>query len=157
MANSGKTTILYKLAFGEVVVTQPTIGSNIEEVDHQNLKLQVWDLGGQTTLRQTWSSYYVNTAAVILMVDSTDRGRIAAVKDELFRLLGNESLDPSSGVLIFANKQDLPDAMTVLELTDALQLHAVKGKQWHVQPSCALTGEGLREGLDWVCARCSGT
>lgn len=34
LANSGKTTILYKLAFGEVVVTQPTIGSNIEEVEH---------------------------------------------------------------------------------------------------------------------------
>jgi ADP-ribosylation factor-like protein 5B len=72
-------------------------------------------------------------------------------------LLGEESLQPSSGVLILANKQDLPDAMTVLELTDALQLHAVKGKQWHVQPSCALTGEGLKEGLDWVCARCAGT
>ena len=56
-----------------------------------------------------------------------------------------------------ATNVKLPDAMSVLELTDALQLHAVKGKQWHVQPSCALTGEGLREGLDWVCARCAGT
>ena len=46
MANSGKTTILYKLSFGEVIVTQPTIGCNIEEVEHQNVKLSVWDLGG---------------------------------------------------------------------------------------------------------------
>jgi len=46
MANSGKTTILYKLSLGEVVITQPTIGSNIEEVEHSNIKLQVWDLGG---------------------------------------------------------------------------------------------------------------
>ena len=46
MANSGKTTILYKLSLGEVVVTQPTIGSNVEEVQHPNLKMQVWDLGG---------------------------------------------------------------------------------------------------------------
>jgi ADP-ribosylation factor-like protein 5B len=46
MANSGKTTILYKLSLGEVIVTQPTIGSNVEEVQHENLKMQVWDLGG---------------------------------------------------------------------------------------------------------------
>ena len=37
--NSGKTTILYKLALGEVVVTQPTIGSNVEEVSHKNVRL----------------------------------------------------------------------------------------------------------------------
>jgi GTPase SAR1 family protein len=30
--NAGKTTILYKLALNEVIVTQPTIGSNVEEV-----------------------------------------------------------------------------------------------------------------------------
>ena len=46
MQNSGKTTILYKLSLGEIIVTQPTIGSNVEEVNHQNLKMQVWDLGG---------------------------------------------------------------------------------------------------------------
>ena len=46
MNNAGKTTILYKLALDEVIVTEPTIGSNVEEVSHQNLKLQVWDLGG---------------------------------------------------------------------------------------------------------------
>lgn len=37
--NSGKTTILYKLSLGEVIVTQPTIGSNVEEVAHKNIKL----------------------------------------------------------------------------------------------------------------------
>ena len=44
--NAGKTTILYKLSLGEVVVTSPTIGSNVEEVNHNNVKFQVWDLGG---------------------------------------------------------------------------------------------------------------
>ena len=39
MNNAGKTTILYKLALDEVIVTQPTIGSNVEEVKHQNLKM----------------------------------------------------------------------------------------------------------------------
>lgn len=56
-----------------------------------------------------------------------------------------------------ANKQDLPDAMTVAELSDVLQLHTIKGHEWHIQASCALTGEGLWEGLSWVAAHCSGS
>ena len=39
MNNAGKTTILYKLALDEVVVTEATIGSNVEEVKHKNIKL----------------------------------------------------------------------------------------------------------------------
>lgn len=38
----GKTTILFKLSLGEVVVTHPTIGSNVEEVRHGGVHLHVW-------------------------------------------------------------------------------------------------------------------
>lgn len=48
---AGKTTILYRLQVGEVVVTIPTIGFNVEQVTYKNLKFQVWDLGGQTSIR----------------------------------------------------------------------------------------------------------
>lgn len=47
----GKTTILYRLQVGEVVTTIPTIGFNVEQVTYKNLKFQVWDLGGQTSIR----------------------------------------------------------------------------------------------------------
>ena len=43
--NAGKTTILYKLLFDEVVMTAPTIGSNVEEVVYKNIKFNMWDLG----------------------------------------------------------------------------------------------------------------
>ena len=46
--------------------------------------------------------------------------------------------------------QDLKDAMTVAELTDVLGLLSVRSHEWHVQPSCALTGEGLHDGLAWI-------
>ena len=65
--NAGKTTTLYKLHLGEVVMTQPTIGSNVESIKHNNVHFEVWDLGGQTTLRNSWQSYYRNTASVIMM------------------------------------------------------------------------------------------
>jgi len=52
-------------------------------------------------------------------------------------------------LLVFANKQDLPNAMSVAELTDKLGLHSLKRK-WFIQAACATTGDGLYEGLDWL-------
>ena len=70
---AGKTTILYRLQAGEVVTTIPTIGFNVETVTYKNLKFQVWDLGGQTSIRPYWRCYYTNTDAIIYVVDSADR------------------------------------------------------------------------------------
>ena len=104
--NAGKTTTLYKLHLGEVVMTQPTIGSNVELVKHNNVHFEVWDLGGQQTLRNSWQSYYRNTASVIMMVDSTDRGRMRLVKEELFRLLGCEELSQVSVLVLGRGRTD---------------------------------------------------
>ncbi|KAJ7294116.1 hypothetical protein O6H91_Y002500 [Diphasiastrum complanatum] len=153
--NAGKTTTLYKLHLGEVVVTQPTVGSNVEEITYKNIKFEVWDLGGQERLRTSWATYYRGTHAIILVVDSTDRARIAVIKDELFRLLQHEDLQ-SSVVLVFANKQDLKDAMKPAEISDALSLYAIKNHDWHIQACCALTGEGLYDGLGWIAHRVTG-
>ena len=92
MANSGKTTILYKLSLGQVIITQPTVGSNVEEVNHQNLKMQVWDLGGQEKLRSHWDSYYQNTSAIIYVIDSADESQLLTSKVEFFNLLVNTDL-----------------------------------------------------------------
>lgn len=84
---AGKTTILYRLQVGEVVTTIPTIGFNVEQVTYKNLKFQVWDLGGQTSIRPYWRCYYSNTDAIIYVVDSVDRDRIGISKDELLYML----------------------------------------------------------------------
>lgn len=84
---AGKTTILYRLQVGEVVTTIPTIGFNVEQVTYKNLKFQVWDLGGQTSIRPYWRCYYSNADAVIYVVDSVDRDRIGISKDELLYML----------------------------------------------------------------------
>ncbi|KAG8330665.1 Arf GTPase arl1 [Homalodisca vitripennis] len=84
---AGKTTILYRLQVGEVVTTIPTIGFNVEQVTYKNLKFQVWDLGGQTSIRPYWRCYYSNTDAIIYVVDSADKDRIGISKDELLYML----------------------------------------------------------------------
>ena len=109
----------------------------------------MWDLGGQESSRASWSTYYKQTNAVMLVVDSTDRERIPIIKTELERMLSSEQLK-SAVLLVFANKQDVKDAMTAAEISDALGLHAVKDHGWHIQESCALTGFGLTDGMDWI-------
>ena len=64
--------------------------------------------------------------------------------------------NPKCCVLVFANKQDLPDAMTVVELTETLGLDTIANRDWHVQACCALSGMGLNEGLSWIAAKVTG-
>ncbi|XP_064380935.1 putative ADP-ribosylation factor-like protein 5C isoform X2 [Dromaius novaehollandiae] len=150
--NAGKTTILYQLVTREVVHTCPTVGSNVEEVVLRGTHFLVWDLGGQETLRSAWSSYYCNTEFVILVIDSSDRERLPATREELHKMLAHEDLRRAA-VLILANKQDVKDSMTTSEISRLLTLGSIKDHAWHIQGCCALTGEGLPAGLAWMQSR----
>lgn len=146
---AGKTTILYKLKLGEIVTTIPTIGFNVETVEYKNICFTVWDVGGQDKIRPLWRHYFQNTQGLIFVVDSNDRDRIAEAEKELRNMLAEDELRDAV-LLVFANKQDLPNAMTAAELTDKLQLNSLRGKNWYIQATCATQGHGLYEGLDWL-------
>ena len=146
---AGKTTILYKLKLREIVTTIPTIGFNVEKVEYKNISFTVWDVGGQDKIRPLWRHYYTNTQGLIFVVDSNDRDRIDAARDEMHRMLNEDELRESV-LLVFANKQDLPNAMSAAEMTDKLGLHQMRQRQWYIQACCATTGDGLYEGLDWL-------
>lgn len=146
---AGKTTILYRMQIGEVVTTIPTIGFNVETVSYKNIKFQVWDLGGQTSIRPYWRCYYANTDAVIYVIDSQDRDRISTSKEELMQMLEEEELKDAA-LLVFANKQDMEGAMSVTEVSEYLGLTQLKMRTWTIFKCSAKTGEGLTEGLDWL-------
>ena len=146
---AGKTTILYKLKLGEIVTTIPTIGFNVETVEYKNLKFTVWDVGGQDKLRPLWRHYFQNTNGVIFVVDSNDKDRVAQARDELAKMLSEDELRDAV-LLVYANKQDLPNAMSTAEVTDKLGLHSLRQRNWFIQGCCATSGEGLYEGLDWL-------
>merc|ERR1712037_518984 len=152
---AGKTTILYKLKLGEVVTTIPTIGFNVETVEYKNLSFTVWDVGGQDKIRPLWRHYYQGTNGLIYVVDSNDRDRIEDAREELSKMI-NEDEMRDAVVLVFANKQDLPNAMTAAEITEKLGLQNLRNRQWFIQSACATTGDGLYEGLDWLSRTLSG-
>ena len=70
----------------------PTIGFNVETVQYKNLRFQVWDLGGQTSIRPYWRCYYQNTNAIIYVVDSCDVDRMGISRQELVAMLEEEEL-----------------------------------------------------------------
>lgn len=153
---AGKTTILYKLKLGEIVTTIPTIGFNVETVEYKNISFTVWDVGGQDKIRPLWRHYFVNTQGLIFVVDSNDRERINEAKEELAKMLEEEELKDSV-VLVFANKQDLPNAMSCSDVQEKLGLNMLRSRSWYIQSTCATHGTGLYEGLDWLSSQLSKT
>ncbi|CAE8620724.1 unnamed protein product [Polarella glacialis] len=145
---AGKTTLLYKLKLGEVVTTIPTIGFNVETVEYKNIRLTVWDIGGQDKIRKLWRHYYLGTHGVMFVVDSSDRDRIEDAREELWKMMKEEEMREAV-LLVFANKQDLPNAMAAEEVSEKLGLHALRNSQWRTQSTCATSGDGIHEGLDW--------
>ena len=123
-----------------------------------------------------WRHYFGGTDAVIMVVDSTDRERrgrqmlaaslrlwcrlltrvtsalhrrVQLARQELHRALDTDVLQ-GAHLLLLANKQDLRDAMGPGQLSTELALTDIRGRQWRIQGSSAVTGEGLKEGLDWL-------
>ncbi|XP_060698768.1 ADP-ribosylation factor 5-like [Hemiscyllium ocellatum] len=148
---AGKTTILYKLKLGEVVTTIPTIGFNVETLDYKNITFTVWDVGGQDKIRPLWRHYYQNTQGLIFVVDSNDQERVQESLEQLNKMINEDELS-NAVLLIFANKQDLPNAMTTEDLRAKLEPLATS-RTLHIQPTCATSGHGLYEGLDWLCQK----
>ena len=114
-----------------------------------NKQFQVWDLGGQTSIRPYWRCYYPNTDAIIFVVDSADSERMAVARGELAAMLEEEDLRDAI-LLVFANKQDQKGALNAQQISDALGLPEVRNRQWSIQETSALKGKGLFEGFDWL-------
>jgi small GTP-binding protein len=146
---AGKTTVLYKLKLGEHIKTITTIGFNVESLEYKGFHMNIWDVGGQDRIRALWRHYFHNTQGLIFVVDSNDTGRIEEAKEELHKLLEEDELRDAC-LLVYSNKQDLPNAIKPMEIGNKLKLNTISNRPWQVQGTCATTGDGLYEGLDWL-------
>lgn len=128
----------------------------------------MWDLGGQTSIRPYWRSYYANTAAVVFVVDSTDIERLEIAADELRSMLNEDELRDSA-LLVFANKQDQVNGLSELyfgsgvadtflqpgakgagEISEALKLGELRDRNWSIVACSCIDGKGINEGMDWL-------
>ncbi|KAJ5066665.1 adp-ribosylation factor f-related [Anaeramoeba ignava] len=147
---SGKTSILYRLALPDSVLTTiPTVGFNVETVTISNQKFEIWDIGGGSMIYYIWNHYLPGADAIIFVIDSTDQFRFDEVKTKLLGLLSHEE-SKNLPVLIFANKQELPTACKPKEIVEKLSLRTLTSHHWIVKPCSAIKGEGIKEGFEWI-------
>ena len=88
--NAGKTTILKKFNGEDITTISPTLGFNIKTLEHNGYSLNIWDVGGQKSLRSYWRNYFETTDGLIWVVDSADKRRLEDCKKELHQLLQEE-------------------------------------------------------------------
>lgn len=146
---SGKTAILYRSKWKdwkERIVPTPVF--NVETVrPSKDLRFKIWDVSGKEHIRPLWKAYARQTDAIIFVVDSANEDRIEEAKEELFNLVNSAQIN-GAPILIFANKQDLPNASAPMEITRKLSLHNLNSRHlWYLQPTSAVCGDGIAEGL----------
>ncbi|CEM07795.1 unnamed protein product [Vitrella brassicaformis CCMP3155] len=150
--NAGKTTIVKQLNGEDVSTISPTVGFNITTLTHNGYRLHVWDVGGQKSLRSYWRNYFEQTDGLVWVVDSADIHRLNDTRHELHALLKEQRLAGAT-LLIFANKQDLPGALSAQQITEVLGLESLANRSWSLYPCSALLAEevgGLLAGMDWL-------
>ncbi|XP_039825923.1 ADP-ribosylation factor-like protein 2 isoform X2 [Panicum virgatum] len=121
--NSGKTTIVLKINGEDTSVISPTLGFNIKTIKYHKYSLNIWDVGGQKTIRSYWRNYFEQTDGLVWVVDSSDVRRLDDCRAELHNLLKEEVLN--------------------LEVMD-------RSRHWKIVGCSAYTGEGLLDGFDWL-------
>lgn len=133
----------------EINFVMPTQGFNIKSFDKDNIRVNVWDIGGQKAIRKHWKNYYEETDILMYVIDATDKKRLEEWLDELQTLLEEDQL---AGVplLFFANKQDLITALEPEEIVEQLQLDEIDDRDWSIFGWSAISGEGLIDGFQWM-------
>jgi ADP-ribosylation factor-like protein 2 len=131
----------------------PTVGFNIKTIPaFLGFKLNIWDVGGQRSIRTFWRNYFEQTDGLIWVVDSADVARLDDCRKELFSLLKEERLAGAS-LLILANKQDLDGACNLQQISEHLEISSIQATGRH----CAIFAcsawaqpESILAGFNWV-------
>jgi ADP-ribosylation factor-like protein 2 len=160
--NAGKTTIVKTLCGLSIDHIEPTLGFQIHSLDYSSstdttistdtpsFSINLWDIGGQSSIRAYWRNYFEQTDGVIWVVDSVDKSRLSLVKEEFQLILQQEKLVGAT-LLVLANKQDVQGALTTDQIAEALQLDQIHhDRHWSIQACSAVTKEGLLQGMDWI-------
>lgn len=173
--NAGKTTFHEQVksmylpnAPEPKLKTVPTVGQNVSTITLPDMYLKLWDVGGQHSLRKLWQSYYASCHAIVFIIDSTDIGDGDLAHENTGRLdecrlvledVLQHSETEGVPLLILANKQDREDCVETIRIKEGLVKRVMEGEKGaairdsRVLAMSALTGEGVREAIDWVRSR----
>ena len=128
----------------------PTVGFNIKTLVSGRFKVNVWDVGGQKSIRSFWRNYFDTTDGLIWVVDSSDKHRLSDCKRVLGSVLGEERLSGAT-LLILANKQDLPGSLSLEEIGQILEIDQIKQHRHCAIFACSIFSESsISAGMNWI-------
>ncbi|XP_076159817.1 ADP-ribosylation factor-like protein 11 [Alosa pseudoharengus] len=143
--SAGKSTLLSRLLQGVIMETSPTVGFNVGTLDlDKKTSMTVWDIGGQSTMRTNWKYYMEGCKALVFVVDSSDRKRMGEAQKALKKILSDANMKDVP-LMVLANKKDLPNSMTIREVSNQLDLPSYKERTWEIQGCSAVKGLGLQQ------------
>ncbi|KAJ8350345.1 hypothetical protein SKAU_G00254750 [Synaphobranchus kaupii] len=142
---AGKSTLLSRLQWGVRMDTSPTVGFNVGTLELvKGVALTVWDVGGQGEMRPNWKYYLDECKALVFVVDGGDRERLGEAHKALRKVLKEEALK-GVPLMVLVNKKDLPNSMTIREVSTKLDLQSSKDRDWQIQACSSYTGLGLQQ------------
>jgi len=150
--NSGKSTIINYLKPSKEKANElhATVGFMVERFKYGNVKFTMFDMSGHGRYRNLWEHYFAEAEALVFVIDSADEVRMCVVKDELDTLLAHKDLaNRPVPVLFFANKMDLPKALSAADISKLLSLEKLD-RPWRIVQSNALAGTGVDDGMKWL-------
>ncbi|GIX61738.1 ADP-ribosylation factor-like protein 1 [Babesia caballi] len=149
--NSGKTSIVNFLKNGF-----PAVEGNVDDVEtdmqwitHRKVRMLFW-LSEQTVQKEIANESQV-ARALVYVVDGSDPDNLTRARDYLFHQLEGSAGTPN--LLILLNKCDKHTFVFLEEAHDALDLDKIRDRHVRIYACSAVTGEGIREGLDWLCSK----
>lgn len=128
----------------------PTVGFNIKTVLVDAFKVNIWDVGGQRSIRAFWRNYFDTTDGLVWVVDSSDTHRLEDCKSELHKLLSEDRLSGAS-LLVIANKQDVPGAASPAEISRILNVEEISHKRHCAIFACsAFDAKSVSDSINWI-------
>lgn len=150
--NSGKTTIVRSMLKKDISEISPTMGFNIDSVRYKSFNINIWDIGGQSSLRTFWFNYFEKTDFLVWVVDASSLQRLGENFKEFANVLKEDRL-AGCGLVILINKIDTyrgDQDQLIDTVTKSLQLKDIKTHKWTILCCSAYTGYHLSDALDWI-------
>ena len=151
---AGKSSIVCRLQQDKFTTYGIHIGCNSETVMHKGVQFLLYDVDGDDNVSHPLFRPWVEESdCVIYVVDASNRECIDDEREVLHRWVLSDESAQGKPILIFATKSDVHGCRTIEDIVADLGLKDYADNDslcWHILAASAKTGEGLKEGLDWL-------
>ncbi|CAL5986630.1 ADP-ribosylation_factor 1 [Hexamita inflata] len=150
--SSGKTSVLNYMIQKRNQIPSPTFGHNKIFYDFNNVRFEFWDVGGSKQNTFNWQQYYQNTSAIIFVVDASNLfdSKMNESKQCFKQVI--ENTNEKSKIIVFGNKQDLPQAMNTSEIYELLDLSNVGNRDVKIFETSTKNQKGMLAEIQYLYA-----